>query len=97
MTVPKSFRKSTPIPRGIVLHFGQLEPEDYQERESFRVTKPMKTILDLCESQSVEDYIIIQAISEGQSRGLLTIKELEKHAERLIKFVPESKCLLRAS
>src|ERR1700686_4344334 len=47
MTVPKSFRRNSEIPRVIVLHFADLPQDVIGTVYGVRVTKPMRTILDL--------------------------------------------------
>ena len=49
MTVPKNFRRNSEIPRVLVLHFADLPQSDIGTVHGVRVTKPMRTILDLLE------------------------------------------------
>lgn len=44
LTVPRTFRK--PAPKGCVLHKAVLPESDIEEREGFRVTTPLRTLLD---------------------------------------------------
>jgi chorismate mutase len=39
------------------------------------VTKPIKSILDLCREETVSRDLIAQAVSEGLKRGLITQRE----------------------
>lgn len=77
MTLPHSFRRHSQIPQILLLHFGNILPEEYEQREGYRVTKPMRTILDLAISESVSTDIIRQAFREGKQRGLLTPSTME--------------------
>src|SRR5208337_5160113 len=47
MTVPRSFRRNSEIPRVLFLHFADLLQSDIGVAHGVRVTKPMRTILDL--------------------------------------------------
>src|ERR1700682_33509 len=53
MTVPKSFRRNSEIPRVLVLHFADLPESDIGVVHGVHVTKPMRTILDLLEGGEV--------------------------------------------
>lgn len=43
-----------------------------QDRGGYKVTKPMKAILDLCREETVSRDLIAQAVSEGIKRALIT-------------------------
>src|SRR5580692_11525403 len=47
MTVPKSFRRNSEIPRVLILYFADLPQDDTEAADGVRVTIPMRTILDL--------------------------------------------------
>jgi predicted transcriptional regulator of viral defense system len=82
MTVPKSFRRNSEIPRVLVLHFADLPQNDIGAVHGVRVTKPMRTILDLLEGGDVPPAILRQALREGLRRGLIRrneIAETRKH------------------
>jgi predicted transcriptional regulator of viral defense system len=53
MTVPKGFRRNQPIPEVLVLHYQDLLSEDIEQRQGYRVTKPIKTLVDIAEEQSI--------------------------------------------
>lgn len=82
MTVPKSFRRNSEIPRVLVLHFADLAPSDMGAVHGVRVTKAMRTILDLLDSGEVPLATLRQALREGLRRGLIRrseIVEARKH------------------
>jgi predicted transcriptional regulator of viral defense system len=82
MTVPKNFRRNSEIPRALVLHFADLRQSDNGAVHGVRVTKPMRTILDLLEGGDVPLAILRQALREGLRRGLIRrseIAEVRKH------------------
>src|ERR1700684_1319839 len=82
MTVPRSFRRNSEIPRVLVLHLADLLQGDIGVAHGVRVTKPMRTILDLLEGGEVAPAILRQALREGLRRGLIRrseIAEARKH------------------
>src|ERR1700722_19942405 len=83
MTVPRSFRRNSEIPRVLVLHFADLPQSDIGAAYGVRVTKPMRTILDLLEGGDVPPAILRQALREGQRRGLIRRSEIAKARKHL--------------
>jgi len=82
MTVPRTFRRNSEIPRVLVLHFADLLQGDIGAAHGVRVTKPMRTILDLLAGGEVPLATIRQALREGLRRGLIRrseIAEARKH------------------
>lgn len=71
MTVPMSFRRNSLIPRVLVLHFADLPDSDIGVAHGVRVTRSMRTILDLVAGGDVPLAIIWQALREGLRRGLI--------------------------
>ncbi len=82
MTVPRSFRRNSEIPRVLVLHFADLPQSDIGAADGVRVTKPFRTILDLLEGGEVPPAALRQALREGLRQGLIRrseIAEARKH------------------
>ena len=74
MTVPRSFRRNSTIPPILSLHFASLEANEVEQRQGYRVTRPFKTIFDLCQQDRVSREIVEQAVIEGVNRGLISEK-----------------------
>ena len=83
MTVPLKFRKTSKIPPVLVLHYADLPAGAIDEREGFRVTRPMRAILDLGESQELSPDLLAQAFSEARKRGLITEDEVREYRHKL--------------
>ena len=69
-------------PGALVLHFADLSESDIGVAHGVRVTKPMRTILDLLEDEEVPPTTLRQAVREGLRRGLIRrseIAEARKH------------------
>jgi predicted transcriptional regulator of viral defense system len=82
MTVPKNFRRNSEIPSVVVLHFADLPQGDIGAVHGVRVTKPMRTILDLLEGGEMPPATLRLALREGLRRGLIRrseIAEARKH------------------
>ena len=75
MTVPQKFRRGAEIPEVLVLHRADLPPVDIEEREGFRVTRPLRTLRDLVAEGGLSRDLLKQAFNEARSRGLITATE----------------------
>jgi len=79
LTVPPTFRK-TPPPE-CTLHRGRVEPGEEEARPGFRVTTPLRTILDAAASESVPFEQLVAAVRDALDRGLVRRSRLESSAE----------------
>lgn len=78
LTVPLKFRK--PAPQGCVLHKAQLETSEIEDWAGFRVTNPLRTLLDVAVTGiSLEQ--LIKAVEEALVRGLVRRKRLDAAIE----------------
>ena len=77
MTVPKHFRRNSRIPEILVLHKADLSEGDVQDMHGVRVTRLLRTIVDLLESGHVDRTLIGQAIDQALRRGLISKKQIE--------------------
>ena len=68
LTVPPGFRKTAPPE--VVLHRGALEKTDYQEYGGFRVTTPLRTLLDVARAHLSPEHLET-ATGEALDRGLV--------------------------
>jgi predicted transcriptional regulator of viral defense system len=68
LSVPPQFRKSAP--RGCVLHKVVLSAEHVEERPGFRLTTPLRTLLDAAVG-GVSQEQLEKALKEALSRGLV--------------------------
>ena len=76
MTVPGSFRRNSEIPRVLVLYLTDLPQSDIGVACGVRVTKPMRTIIDLLADGKVSLANLRQALREGLRRGLIRRSEI---------------------
>lgn len=68
LTVPPGFRRH--LPPGGVLRRALLQPSDWEEREGYRVTTPLRTLLDIAESPTSWPYLDA-AVRDALRRGLV--------------------------
>lgn len=80
MTVPPAFRKKPPA--GIVLYRERLAPHEIEQRDGFRVTTPLRTLLDAARA-AVDIEQLSRGIVDAIRKGLLTEQHIEAAAETL--------------
>jgi predicted transcriptional regulator of viral defense system len=78
MTVPKEFRRNSKIPEVLILHYAHLDKSDVQEMHGIRVTRPLRTIVDLLQSGHVDRSQLKRAVDEAVRRGLVGRKEIDR-------------------
>ncbi len=88
LTVPPTFRKDPPA--GCVLHKARLAPKEIEERTGFRVTAPLRTLLDVAASGVPEEQLQ-KAVADALARGLVRRNKLLEAARKS----PRSERLLR--
>ena len=77
MTVPTHFRRNSEIPGVLVLHYADLPDSDVETAQGFKLTRPLRAILDLIEAGTVERNFIRQAVTQGVDRGLIARQQIE--------------------
>jgi hypothetical protein len=78
MTVPRAFRRNSMIPEVLVLHRAHLDNSEVQEMHGVRVTRALRTIVDLLRSGHVDRSQLKLAIDEALSRGLIGRGEIDR-------------------
>lgn len=76
MTVPKTFRRSTIIPKSIVLHISDLPPSDIEQIDGVPVTKALRTLIDVAASEEVPLPDLKLALAEATRSGRITRAEI---------------------
>jgi predicted transcriptional regulator of viral defense system len=76
MTVPTGFRRNSRIPRVLVLHYDDLPERDSEVVRGVRVTKALRTVLDLLAEGDVPPSVLRQALGDGLRRGLIRRSEI---------------------
>ena len=74
LTVPPGFRKN--VPPGCVLHKAVLPPGETESRTGYRVTTPLRTLLDVADSPLSQEHLN-RAVRDALERGLVRRRLLE--------------------
>lgn len=91
MTVPQKFRKGS-IPLMLSLHYNQLTTKDIEQHQGYRVTTPLKTLIDVAQEGRISPDLIAQGIRQALARGQISRGDLHGgQAFCLIKIVDEYK------
>jgi predicted transcriptional regulator of viral defense system len=85
MTVPRDFRRNSAIPEILILHRANIEKSDVQEMYGVRVTRALRTIIDLVRSKQVDESQLTLAVSEALRRGLIEKREIENVSPQNLK------------
>lgn len=75
LTVPKSYRKQPPA--GVTLHYQELTASDVTELNGYRITTPLRTLLDAAASTLSTEHLTT-AIQDALSQGLIRKRALEE-------------------
>jgi predicted transcriptional regulator of viral defense system len=76
LSVPKGFRKLPP--KSVVLHKVSFDEGEVEDRRGYRVTTPLKTIMDIARSPRVSPEPLEAAVSEALERGLVRRRRLRE-------------------
>ena len=68
LTIPSTFRKA--IPGGCIVHRGTLLSADIEEHAGFRVTVPIRSLVDAAKADVQRDHLL-GAINDALSRGMV--------------------------
>lgn len=77
LTVPRGFRKDGSA--GCVLHKAALSPRDVESRPGYRVTTPLRTLVDVSDSPLSQEHLD-RAVHEALQRGLVRLRALQTAA-----------------
>lgn len=73
LTVPTGFRKK--VTGGCVLHKTMLAPEDVQQRTGFKITTPIRTLIDVAHTNLAPDQLEA-ALTDALRKGIVRRKYL---------------------
>lgn len=88
LAVPARFRKRIEIPKNLCLHFVNLVESDMETRQGFKVTTPLRTLIDIIDEGATPQEQVIQAIREALQRGLISRGQLTQ-IPQLMKYKNE--------
>jgi predicted transcriptional regulator of viral defense system len=79
LTVPPRFTMRN---EAVALHYAELPADDVSTRSGYRVTTPLRTLIDIAANAADEDQLA-RAIGEARRGGLVTTRRLRSRAETL--------------
>lgn len=77
LTVPLNFRAQAP---GVRLHRGELPDEDVRQQDGFRMTTPLRSLLDVA-ADAADIEQLATAIGDALHQGLVTRRQLLARAD----------------
>lgn len=66
----------------VALHCAELPTDDIAEHSGYRVTTPLRTLIDIAADATDEDQLA-RAIDDARRAGLITTRRLRSRAETL--------------
>jgi hypothetical protein len=79
LTVPPNFRQKDST---VILHRAELADDEIEERQGYRVTTPIRAIIE-CSAVQVDQDVLDSAVAEVLDRGMTTRRRLLHAAQRL--------------
>lgn len=76
MTVPMGFRRMAKIPNVLILHKKKLQEDEILTRQGFKVTTPLRTLVDVIEENRLAEDLLEQAVRDAKKKGLITKYDL---------------------
>jgi predicted transcriptional regulator of viral defense system len=100
MTVPKTFCRGTPIPRVLRLHYADLKRDEIENIHGIPVTTPLRSILDLWQSEEAPRDVLRDALKEATRLGKITRRQIQAasknpHWQQAIKQITEGNAAWR--
>jgi len=77
MTVPRPFRRGTPIPRILRLHYDGLHQDEIEKINGVPVTNALRAILEMWQSEEVSRDILRAALKEGIRLGKISSRQTQ--------------------
>ena len=75
--MPKGFRRRGATPEGLTLHYADLAESDIVARKGYRLTTPLRTLLDLAAADTMPREELSKALLGILERGLITREQAE--------------------
>jgi predicted transcriptional regulator of viral defense system len=76
MIVPLTFRRNSPVPKGVVLHRGTVSAAECTRLRGFAVCRALRAVMDLAKANPTAVEDLRRVVSDARRRGLVTEREL---------------------
>lgn len=87
MTVPPGFRRMAKIPEILVLHRVKLKPEEIAMKQGYKITIPLRTLIDVIEDGVLAEDLLVQAVQDAKKKGLITKHVVETNQKYPAKVI----------
>lgn len=77
MIVPKNFRRRALCKFKVRLHFDSLHEEDFEDIGPYRVTSPLRTLIDVVKSRHIERTHVVDAVADALRKKQVTFSEIK--------------------
>lgn len=94
VTVPTAVRIRRDVPKGLVIHYADLAPEDVERVEGVPVTTPARSIRD-AHASDLGNELVAQAIGDGRRSGALSVAVADRLQRELLRTKPSSRRAIR--
>jgi predicted transcriptional regulator of viral defense system len=81
MIVPPTFRRMAALPSVLALHYQELSEREMEQRQGYRVVRPLRAMADLLREGAESPEFLRQAITQALARGLVTRAEIRAHPD----------------
>ena len=75
------------IPEILVLHRVKLQPDEIVMKQGYKVTTPLRTLIDVIEEGLLAEDLLVQAVQDAKKKGLITKHAIEinqRHPAKVI-------------
>ena len=95
LTFPRGYRRHGAIPKGLIIHHAQINPDECEERGGYSVTKPFRTLVDIIRAGKISPEFIQQSVRQVLDKGYVTrsqyrtLTDIPRIGKRLKKIMGE--------
>lgn len=75
------------IPEILVLHRVKLQPDEIVIKQGYKVTTPLRTLIDIIEDGVLAEDLVVQAVQDAKKKGLITKHAIETSKRYSAKIV----------
>lgn len=78
LTVPRAFRRNSAVPKGVVLHHDDLDPQEVREMRGLTVCHPIRALVDVAKSDPTSLDELRTGAEEAFKKGLITSRDIAR-------------------
>ncbi|WP_052236489.1 type IV toxin-antitoxin system AbiEi family antitoxin domain-containing protein [Candidatus Protochlamydia amoebophila] len=97
MTVPLGFRRIAKIPEILILHRVKLQPDEIVMKQGYKVTTPLRALIDVIEAGMLAEDLLVQAVQDAKKKGLITKHIIEANQRYPAKVIAKLLKMMEAA